>query len=112
MATAAKTAQTSHSDDESASKIMKRRVKELEEELKARKACASVMEKWAIHNEEWAMMERAAGKDAIKLCHVMIDAQKGQSQKRKAYLEAQMKQDEEIEAFAKQLKSIECSKKK
>ena len=40
----------------------------------------------------------------------LIDACKTQSQKRRADLEAEMKQDEENEFFAKRLKSIEPSK--
>jgi len=102
MAIAAETPQTSQNSkpfDERrlAAEVEKR--KELEAALKKKDALASVMEKWAIHNEEWAMMERAAGKNAIKLCHDLIDACKGQNQK----------QDEENEAFAKRLKSIESS---
>jgi hypothetical protein len=105
--------------EESVVKTLRRRLatetakrKEAEAELKKKEAEASVNEKWAIHNEEWAMMERAERKEAVKLSHDLIDARKGQNQKRKAELEAEMKQDEENEAFAKRLRSIEFPNKK
>lgn len=105
--------------EESIAKSLRRRLsaetakrKEAEAELKKKQAEASVMEKWALHNEEWAMTERAARKDAVKLSQDLIDACKSQGQKRRADLEAEMKQDEEIEVFAKRLKSIESANKK